>query len=56
MTNLASILKNMGITLTTKVHLIKAIIFPVVMYGFDNWTIKSIKELMLLNYGVGEVS
>ena len=56
MTNLESILKNMGITLTTKVHLIKAIIFPVVMYGFDNWTIKSIKELMLLNYGVGEVS
>ena len=40
MTNLASILKSRDITLSTKVHLIKAIIFPVVMYGCDSWTIK----------------
>ena len=40
MTNLDSILKNRDITLSTKVHLVKAMIFPVVMYGCDNWTIK----------------
>ena len=58
MTNLDSILKNRDITLTTKVHLIKAMVFPVVMYGCESWTIKklSIKELMLLNCGVGEDS
>ena len=40
MTNMDSILKSRGITLPTNVHLVKAIVFPVVMYGFESWTIK----------------
>ena len=40
MTNLDSILKSRDITLLTKVHLVKAIFFPVVMYGFESWTIE----------------
>ena len=40
MTNLDSILKSRDITLSTKVHLVKAMVFPVVMYGFESWTIK----------------
>ena len=40
MTNLDSILKNRDITLLTKVHLVKAMVFPVVVYGCQNWTIK----------------
>ena len=58
MTNLDSILKSRGITLPTKVHLVKAIAFPVVMYRCESWTIKkaSAEELMLLNCGVGEDS
>ena len=40
MTNLDSILKSRDITLSTKVHLVKAMVFPVVMYGCENWTIK----------------
>ena len=40
MTNLGSILKSRDITLPTKVHLIKALFFPVVMYGYESWTIK----------------
>ena len=40
MTNLDSILKSRDITLPTKVHLLKAMVFPVVMYGYENWTIK----------------
>ena len=40
MTNLGSILKNKGITLPTKVHLVKAMVFPVVMYGCESWTVK----------------
>ena len=40
MTNLGSILKRRDITLPTKVHLVKAIVFPVVMYGCENWAIK----------------
>ena len=40
MTNLDSILKSRDITLLTKVHLVKAVVFPVVMYGYENWTIK----------------
>ena len=58
MTNLDSVLKTKGITLPTKVHIIKAMVFPVVMYGCDSWIIKklSTKELMLLNCGVGEDS
>ena len=57
MTNLGSILKNRDITLPTKVHLVKDVVFPVVMYGYESWSIKlSAKELMLLNCGVGEDS
>ena len=40
MTNLDSILKSRDITLPTKVHLVKAIVFPVVMYGCESWTVK----------------
>ena len=56
MTNLDSILKSRNTTLPTKVHLVKAVVFPIVMYGCESWTIKmlSAKELMLLNCGVGE--
>ena len=57
MTNLDSILRGRDITLPTKVRLVKAMVFPVVMYGFESWTIKlSAEELMLLNCGVGEDS
>ena len=55
-TNLDSILKSRDITLPTKVRLVKAMVFPVVMYGCESWTIKRAKELMLLNCGVGEDS
>ena len=44
MTNLDSILKNRDITLLTKVHLVKAKIFPIVMYGYESWTIKKAKH------------
>ena len=58
MTNLDSILKSRGITLPTKVRLVKAMVFPVVceMYGCESWTTRklSTEELMLLNCGVGE--
>ena len=55
MTNLDSILKSGDITLQTKVHLIKAMVFPVVMYGCESWTRKLIaEELMFLDSGVGE--
>ena len=54
--NLYSILKSRDITLPTKVHLVKAMVFPVVMYGCESWTIKKAEELMLLNCGVGEDS
>ena len=58
MTNLDSILKTKNITLPTKVHLVKAVVFPVVKYGCESWTIKklSAEELMLLKCGVGENS
>ena len=58
MTNLYSIFKSRVITLPTKVRLVKAMVFPVVMYGCESWTIKkpSPKELMLLNCGSGEES
>ena len=58
MTNLDSILKSRDITLPTKVHLVKAMVFPVVMYGCESWTVKKVstKELMLLNCGIGEDS
>ena len=55
MTNLDSILKSRNVTLRKKVHLVKAMVFPVVMYGCESWTI-SAEELMLLNCGVGEDS
>ena len=57
MTNIDSTLKSRDITLPTKVHLIQAMVFPVVMYGCESWTIQmSAEELMLLNCGVGEDS
>ena len=56
MTNLDSILKSRDITLPTEVRLVKAMVFPIVMYGCESWTIKKAEELMLLNCGVGEES
>ena len=58
MTNLESILKSRDITLPTKVHLVKAIIFLIVMYGCDSWPIKKAeyRRIMLWNSGVGEDS
>ena len=58
MTNLDSILKSRDITLLTNVCLVKAMVFPVVMYGCESWTIRmvSTKKLVLLNCGVGEDS
>ena len=58
MTNLDSILKSRDITLPTKVCLVKAVVFPVVMYGCERWTIKKAEHwrMMLLNCGVGEDS
>ena len=58
MTNPESILKSRDITLLTKVHIVKGIVFPIVMYGCENWTIRrlSAKELMLSNCGAGEDS
>ena len=54
MTNLDSILKSRDITLSTKVHLVRAMVFPVVMYGCESWTMwkLSIEDLMLLNYSI----
>ena len=57
MTNLDRIFNSRAITLPTKVHLVNAMVFPVVMYGCESWIIKlSTKQLMLLNCGVGEDS
>ena len=58
MTNLYSILQSRDITLPIKVHLVKVMVFPVVIYGCENWTIKklSAEELMFLNCGVAEDS
>ena len=58
MTKLDSIFKSRDITLPTKVHLVKAMVFPVVMYGCESWTVRrlSAKELMRLKCGVGEDS
>ena len=55
-TNLDSILKSRDITWPTKVRVVKAMVFPVVMYGCESWTIKRVEELMILNCGVGEDS
>ena len=51
MTNLGSILKSRDITLPTKVHLVKAMAFPVVMYGCESWTIKKAECRRILNCG-----
>ena len=56
MTNPDSMLKSRDITLPTKVCLVKAMVFPLVMYGCKSWTIKKAEELMLLNCGVGDES
>ena len=58
MTNPDSVLKSRDIALLRNVFLVKAMVFPVVMYGCESWTIKKAdtEELMLLNCGVGEDS
>ena len=58
MTNLDSILKNRDITLPTKVYIVKAMVFPVIMYGWESWTIKKLSttELKLSGCGAGEDS
>ena len=58
MTNLDSIFKSRDITFPTKVHLVKAMIFPVVMYGCESWTVKKAecRSIDALNCGVGEDS
>ena len=58
MTNLDSILKSRDITLPTKVHLVKAMVFPVVMYGCESWTIKKAEHrgIDAFECGVGEDS
>ena len=58
MTNLDSIFKSRDMTLPTNVLVVKAMVFPVVMYGCESWTIKKAehKELMLFNCAVGEDS
>ena len=56
MRNLDRILKNRDITLLTKVHLVKDVVFLVVTYGCESWTIKKDEQLMLLNCGAGEDS
>ena len=58
MTNLDSILKIRDITSPTKVHLVKAMVFPVVMYGCESWTIKKAQcqKIDALNYSVGKDS
>ena len=57
MTNLDSIFKSRDISLSTKVHPVKAMVFPVVMYGYEIWTIKKAEcQRIPLNCGVGEDS
>ena len=58
MTNLDSILKSRDITLPAKVHLVKTVVFPVVMYGCESWTVKKAEyqRIDVLNCGVGEDS
>ena len=57
-TNLDSVLKSRSITLLTKVHIVKAMVFPIVMYRYESWTIKRLNtgELTLSNHGAGEDS
>ena len=56
MANLDSVLKSRDITLLTKAHIVKAMVFPIVMYGYKSWTIRrlSTEKLMLFNCGTGE--
>ena len=58
MTKLDSVLKSRDITLLTKVHIVNAMVFAIIMYGCEIWTLRklSAEELMLLNCGVGEDS
>ena len=58
MTNLDSILKSRDVSLSTKVHLVKAMVFPVVVYGCESWTVKKAEQrrIDVLNCGVGEGS
>ena len=58
MTNLDSILKSRDITLPPKVRLVKAVVFPVVMYGCESWTVKKaeFQRILLLNCDAGEDS
>ena len=56
MTHLDSILKSRNITLPTKLCIVKAMVFPVVIYGCESWTIKKAEEFMLYNCGVGKDS
>ena len=51
-----TVFKSRDITLPTKVRLVKAMVFPMVMYGCESWTIKKAEAEMLLNCGVGEYS
>ena len=56
-TDLESVLKSRDFTLMTKVHIVQAMVFPVVMYGYDSWTIKlNTEKLMLSNCGAGKDS
>ena len=57
-TNLDSMFKSRDVTLPTKVHLVKALVFPVVMYGCESWTVKKAEHsrIDVLNWGVGEDS
>ena len=58
MTSIDSVLKSRDITLLTKVHVVKAMVFPVVMYGCESWTVKKAEGRRIdgLNCGVGEDS
>ena len=56
MTNLESLLKSRDITLPTKVHLVKVMVFPMVMYGYESWTIKKAEHQRMSNCGAGEDS
>ena len=58
MTKLDSIFRSRDITLPTKVRLVKAMVFPVVMYGYESWTVKKAERerINVLNCGVGEDS
>ena len=57
MTNLDGIFKSRDITLPTKVHLVKAMVFPIVMYGFESWTVKKAEhQRMILSNCAGEDS